>query len=271
MTNCTGLPAEQNVEAYLLGNLPEDEATRFEDHYFDCEVCLAQVESLQAARKVLQMPPRKPVKRPIPWPVRAGILGAIAATLVLGYLGFHSAYRPTQPNVAETPAAPLGKPASGAPGSSATPKTPTPAATPALLADLKLPVFHAPNLRGESGDPHYDAGMKAYAGQDCPAAMKSLVLVPAGDEDALAARFYANVCRMHDGDMAGAAKGLKSVADAGDSPQQEASLYYLAQIALTRNDQAAAQKYLVSTIALRGDFEKRARTELKSIRSAAGK
>jgi len=44
----------------------------------------------------------------------------------------------------------------------------------------------------------------------------------------------------------------------GDSPQQEAALYYLAQIALVHNDPTTARHYLARTIALRGDFERRA-------------
>jgi len=49
---------------------------------------------------------------------------------------------------------------------------------------------------------------------------------------------------MHQGDLDGAAKSLRGVSGAGDSPEQEAALYYQAQIWLARNDAASAQKFL---------------------------
>jgi hypothetical protein len=133
------------------------------------------------------------------------------------------------------------------------------------LADLTLPAFQPPNLRGQVGDPHFDAGMKAYARQDCPSAVMDLSQVPTQDNDSLAAQFYTGVCQMHEGDLAAASSSLRRVESAGDSPQQEAALYYLAQIALARNDATAARHYLASTIALRGDFLTRARAQLAGI------
>jgi uncharacterized protein HemY len=108
--------------------------------------------------------------------------------------------------------------------------------------------------------------MKAYARKDCPSAVRDLAQVPANDEDSLAARFFNGVCQMRDGDLGAASRSLESVANAGDSPQQEAALYYLAQVALERNDADAARRYLAHTVSLHGDFESRARAELTNIR-----
>jgi TolA-binding protein len=108
--------------------------------------------------------------------------------------------------------------------------------------------------------------MKEYSRHDCPSAAKALAQVPAHDEDSLAAQFFMGVCQMHDGDAVAAARILESVANAGDSPQQEAALYYLAQVALERNDAGTARRYLTRTVSLHGDFESRARAELTSIR-----
>lgn len=267
MTNCSGLPAEQNVEAYVMGRLPEEEAARFEDHFFDCAVCLAQVEALQTVRLKLREMPRRPVKAPIPWPVRLVVPAAIAAALVVGYFGFRAGHSNRQPSVATGPVVTNPAPVTPVP---AGPAAPTPAADGAVaqMADLRLPVFRASNLRGESSNPHFDAGMKSYAAQDCAGAVKSLAQVPADDQDALAAHFYTGACLLHEGDLARAAKSLGSVANAGDSPQQEAALYYLAQAALAGNNMAAARRGLARTIALHGDFEKRAQAQLKKLPSA---
>jgi len=266
MTNCTGSPAEQWLEAYLQGTMPEAEAVRFEEHYFDCPVCLAQVEALQAAMRALGAQPLKARKPPIAWPVRAAALSAIAALLVMGFFATRAILHPGQSTVATGPAvsSPQPHPALQAPAPSLT------SSALSNLADLALPAFQMHNLRESSGDPHFDAGMKAYRANDCTAAVKTLTRVPEQDADALNAQFYAGVCQMHMDQFAAASKALRAIAVNTDCPQQEAAIYYLAQIALARNDGAAAHRYLARTTALHGDFERRARAELAAIPADAG-
>jgi predicted Zn-dependent protease len=120
-------------------------------------------------------------------------------------------------------------------------------------------------------NPHFEAGMRAYNRQDCARALEALSRVPAADEASTAARFYSGVCLMHEGDLPGATHSLRGVADAGDSPQQEAAFYYLAQVSLAGNDAVTARRYLARTISLRGDLESRARSQLAHVpRSDAG-
>jgi hypothetical protein len=135
----------------------------------------------------------------------------------------------------------------------------------AKLADVTLPPFWIKTLRGQE-EPHFEVGMKAYTNVDCPTAVKALAEVPAHDERAVAARLYTGVCQMHDEDLTSAAQTLRGVAGAGDSPQQEAALYYLAQLDLLGNNVTGARDYLAQTIKLHGEFEARARTELEVIR-----
>ena len=90
--------------------------------------------------------------------------------------------------------------------------------------------------------------------------------MPVQDEDSLAGQFYIGVCQIHLDNLNSAAATLKRVANAGDSPQQEAAFYYLAQIALERNDATNGRLYLTRTISLHGDFERRARTEISQLR-----
>ena len=70
---------------------------------------------------------------------------------------------------------------------------------------------------------------------------------------------------MHAGKLATAESTLRHVAAAGDSPQQEAAWYYLAQIALARSDAETARRDLGRVVALHGDFEQAANTQLKQI------
>jgi predicted Zn-dependent protease len=138
------------------------------------------------------------------------------------------------------------------------------------LADLTLPAFLAPNLRGESLDARFEAGMKEYANGNCRSAITALAQFPAESVEARAAQFYSGACQMRLGDFASASGLLRKVADGGDSPQQEAALYYLAQIALAGNDPATAHAYLLRTISLRGDLEGRAREQDRQIAKLIG-
>ena len=273
MTSCTGSPSDQVLEAYLQGALSEDEAESFEEHYFDCPVCLARVETLQAVSRKLASEPREPTKKPIPWPSRTTTrfwaLGAIAALLLLGFFAYRFRPASKQPSEARS-TAPVVPPVAPA-NQAAQPKSPT-LATLAVsrLADLTLPSFQGANLRGQSRDPHFEAGMKDYASHKYQLAIKDLSQVPALDEDARTAKFYGGVCQMRVGNLAGAKAELHAVASAGDSPQQEAALYYLAQTALLGDNGAEARRDLKSVIALHGDFEARAKGQLAELRASAG-
>jgi hypothetical protein len=264
MTPCTGNPADLYLERYLQGSLPEFEAQQFEEHYFDCPVCLAQVQALGAVAARLEThpeaaPPAVISRRLLSWPVRLVALGAIAALVVFGVLGFHVYQAGRRPSMAQK--------AGVAPAPASVQTIPAPAATPAAvpdltsLADLSLPPFRAPLLRGADTASGFADGMAAYARSDCRGAVKSLSQISQQDENKLAAEFYSGVCEMELGNMATATKQLEQVASAGDSPQQEAALYYLAQVSLASRNTESARRYLARTIALHGDFERRARAE----------
>jgi hypothetical protein len=274
MNPCTGAPAEQHLERYIQGTLPDSEAQQFEEHYFDCPVCLAQLEALQAVRARLkelpleQLPaaqvPTKKRGTLIAWPSPAAALLALAASLFVVFLS----YRFLLPNL--LPPAVAIHPGQPSPANSATSAS-TASSSVAQLADLTLPPFRAATLRGESENADFAAGMKAYSAGDCRAALTSLGRVPASSGNTLAAKFYSGACQMHLGDQSAAAVTLQRVAAAGDSPQQEAAYYYLAQIALARNDAPAASQNLNRTLALHGDFEQRARRQSADLAAGAGK
>jgi len=96
MTDCTVTLIDRCLERYIQGTLPDSEARTFEEHYFDCPACLAQVEALQAVAHELGSQPQKLRRAPIPWPVRVAVPAAIAAGLVLAFVGYHSSQKPVQ-------------------------------------------------------------------------------------------------------------------------------------------------------------------------------
>jgi hypothetical protein len=270
MTICTGLPAELNALPYVEGTLPAAEAEQFEEHYFDCPVCLARLQAIQAVGQELA---RNPVGEPEPrvrlgWPVWIWTAGAVAALLLVGiftYKGLETTS--AKPTVAQSaPKSPSQMQVAAQPVQ--LPSTPVHLSQ---LADLTLPVFTLPNLRGESLDAHFEAGMKQYVSGNCRDAVAALAQVPAESAETRAAEFYSGACQMRLGSFASATQLLRKVADAGDSPQQEAAFYALAQIALAGNEPSTAHKYLLLTISLRGDLERRAQKQDRRIAELTGK
>ncbi len=262
MSDCIGAPAKQWLERYVDGALPEEESQPFELHYFDCPVCLAQVQAIQAVQEQLRLHPAPlPQARPklLSWPALTwGLVGVAAALFIAAFnsqiVGFiqgrhnQDAHINIEKKPAPTPANPA---ASGVQLAS--------------LADLRLPAYHAPILRDGSVESVFQAGMRQYSAGNCPAAIQKLSTVDAHSSDALTARFYSGLCRMSSGDLASAAATLHRVAAAGDSPVQESALYYLAQIALARNDASEARTDLNQVVSLHGDLEQKAQSQLQKL------
>ncbi|MGB6687659.1 MAG: hypothetical protein WBE76_07430 [Terracidiphilus sp.] len=253
--------------------MAEPEAERFEEHYFHCAVCLNYLQTLQAAGKALARLPAAAFEEPakpksfLGWPAMTWAMAAAAGILLFAAVFFSRSFLtgPTPVQVARAvPApAPEAKP-------SAQPLSPpTPRIKASQLADLSLPAFVAPNLREAGEDRQFEAGMKAYRQGDCRDALAELAKVPAHSNDGRAAEFYGAACEMRLGDLKAAAAGMHRVETAGDSPQQESALFYEAQIALASNNPAAAHRYLLETIALQGDLERRARDEDRKVRDLA--
>lgn len=262
MTDCIGAPSREWLERYVDGSLPEAESERFENHYFDCAVCLSELQAVQAAQEQLRLHPvaAEPRRaRIFRWPALVSF-GALAAALTAGYLTLHTirqhpaATQASQPAAQPNPAQPV-----------------NPAGKPtvqiAQLADLQMPGYHESTLRGEGQDAAFERGMKQYEASDCASAAATLAHVAADNPNGLAAQFYAGTCRMKTGDYTAAIALLQRVADAGDSPQQESAWYYLAQIALVRSDAATARHDLNRVIELHGDLEAQAGKQLARLDS----
>jgi len=258
MNDCIGAPAHEWLERYVDGTLPETEALKFEEHFFDCPHCLAELEAVQAVQDQLRRHPvsTAPRARVFSWPVMVSF-GAIAAAILVGLITLRMIRSPQTTNSYA-----VVKPAPAAPNSSLSPEVQV-----AQLADLRPPSYHAAVLRGAEEDTAFRRGMKAYAAGDCAGASKALGQVPVQNSDKLAAQFYSGICRMHGGDFAGAQKLLHHVASAPDSPQQESAWYYLAQIALAQSNVSDARLDLNRVILLRGNLEAQAQKQLAALPS----
>lgn len=135
----------------------------------------------------------------------------------------------------------------------------------ASLADVHLPGYHQPQLRGEetaNGDrAQFSSGMQAYTQGDCGGALGALAQVPATAADGLAAKLYSGLCQFQGRELDSAQASLTGVVDAGDTPELETAEYFLAQTRLLRGDAQGAKDWLTRTIALHGDYEERAQKQ----------
>jgi len=100
MTKCIGSPAQEMAEQYLAGGLPEEEAERFEDHYFGCDLCHEHLLTLKEIREAMirepiaivaapaepaRVAPRPGLRaRMLAFPVPLAVLASIAAALLVG-------------------------------------------------------------------------------------------------------------------------------------------------------------------------------------------
>lgn len=89
--------ANSSVERYLLGEMTEEERAVFEEHYFDCDVCAADVTEgtrLMVAGRAMAREDARPSNVV---PIRGGrfqwLPAAAAASLIFGVLGTGIGYR----------------------------------------------------------------------------------------------------------------------------------------------------------------------------------
>lgn len=272
---CKGERAEFEAESYVRGALPEDAAAAFEEHFFACDPCLHHVEALQLVERVLKpsaskLPSSVPQKRPrSQWTV---LFGAAAAAIVITVAGigivgvlrnhFQSQSATVHPQSSMAPVPSAGQ----APAKpEATPATPDEVQI-AELAEPTLPPYVAHTLRGEEQiDSSFDKGMTAYSAKDCATAVQELDRVSTASSDAKAARLYSGACHLRLRELDTARRELEAVVEAGDSPQQETAIYLLAQVELASGHSVKAKQLLERTVSLQGDYERRAKSQLKRL------
>jgi tetratricopeptide (TPR) repeat protein len=252
------------AEPYVLGELSPEATDAFEEHYFSCDACLEQVQTLQALQASLRQEPAPEQRKTgwFAWPVRWQ-LGVAMATVLLVAAGalWRYSLRPGRlpSETANTQSIP-------APRSVPPSPVPTPEVAPQTVAELELPPYAPPRLRGASApDEHFSRGMSAYQAGNCAAAAAQLRQVVSSSPQWDGAEFYRAVCLLKLGDASGASAALRLSAHS-DSAYQEAAHYYLAQadIALGKSDQAV--KLLRQLVSAKGDYADRAAAKLQTLK-----
>ena len=251
------------AEAYVAGTLPEAEQDAYEQHFFSCSMCLAQVQTLQdLADRLRQQPAPAVVHRPstpgwtaAPWLGLALAAGLVAA---FGWWWQGGVNRPPPPAVATGPATAPGLAPN--PNPTANPSGPTvpplPPETPSSTASVEAPSRHAvlaqlalivpPRyvplaVRGEAPTAgSFDAAMAHYvAGRHREAAAALRALSQATPTDPGIAFFW-GISELAVGRPAAARDGLSRAIAADVQPYADEAHFYLAKAFLAEDavDQA---------------------------------
>jgi tetratricopeptide (TPR) repeat protein len=244
--DCARASRDEIAEQYVAGRLTDAEAAAFEEHYFTCDRCFADVEAWRAMGAAIAAAPAAEA-RSVRGRVPSWLWAAAAAAGVLIVAGIFrywpSPVQPVEPRTASaTPAAPL--PAQPPPGA-----VPEPVMSLAALSAV-VPPPYAPT-RYQTGD---------YAG-----AIPGLAAAAALDARMAAAPFYLGACLLVTGDPAPAIDRFTAVLALGDSGYREDAYYLLAKAHLRAGHVAAAREALTEATLLHGDREAEVRKLLDEL------
>jgi tetratricopeptide (TPR) repeat protein len=244
---CEVVERENIIEHYIAGRLGSDIKEQWEQHYFECERCAAELETAMAVQQPLrsmageirqEIPPQR---RSASW-IWAG--AAIAATLLVAAVLSYS-YRPAPPVQGTIP-------------SQSRQLT--------ELARMDPPAYSAAVLRGaeSTAESQFREAMQAYSRHDYRPAITGLQTALRLDPTADAARFFLGASYLLSGDPQAGTRELQMVS-AGHSPFAEEAAFYLAKGYLLQGDKTTAIQTLRRLVAGNGEFSARSRQLIAQI------
>ena len=241
------------AEAYVAGRLDAAAREAFEEHYFECDACLARIEALGLLRRGLSEQPVGRVRNAPGWWWPLGVAAAVVLAAAVW-------------RVRQVPLPAPGQTTSGT-------VSPTKGAA-SQLADLGRfdpPSYRPATWRGSSTQAQrsFEAGMQRYLAHDYSGAIPSLaqaaVLSPAAAET----HFFLGVSLLLAHDVDAGIASLERTSALGDTPYLESALFYLAKGYLIRGDRQQAERHLKRMLALRGDLEPAGRDLLNRLNKSA--
>ena len=242
--NCESVQREHIAEQYLGGDLPEDRLVAYEEHYFQCDRCFAELRHLDEVRRALTMAPvaasaarvsRHVRRRRWTWPAYAALAASLAVVSVL-LQDFGSVKGPA------TPGAERNRPAQIAPQVRDTTGV-SRSGILARLAQAEPPAFTPPVLRGSDAawSAAYRQGMAAYAAGNYVAAAEKLRHAANIDPLRPDIAFFIAASELLAGHPVAAKTGFESVLALGDSAFADEAWFYLAKAQLALGDTDAAK------------------------------
>lgn len=254
--NCKEVQNGEVVERYLANQLPDAEKEAFEQHYFACDRCFAELEAARSVQQALES--RAPAIRDAQQAGRSRstyswvALLAVAASLIIA-IGI--VWRTTQ--------ASLERAAVHAPATA--PKSPDYTE----LARVTPPVYNPPNLRSSVSpdEAAFRAAMESYRAHDYAAAIAPLQAVTSAGLKDPAPHFYLAACYLLTGHAAAAVPELQSVLKLKDARFEEEAHLLLAKAWLQQNQPQPAREELQKIAGQTGDFTAEAKALLAKLDS----
>jgi anti-sigma factor RsiW len=285
--NCEQGHDQDIAGKYVAGALSSDETAAFEQHYFECDACLAAVEFGQALKygaatgsaKVIAMPSRAATapRQRWHWAYAAIAAAAVVAVTLVGW-------RAVKPTHTQTGTA-VNSPAPVSPV-----LTPSEPVQPQLVASnagaqagaIEPMAYRPAVLRGTSDDAaeRFRKTMTAYQARDYRKAAIALASIPVAvpgsgkpEEHITDAgiQLYLGISRLMINDDADAVVALRRAVAYGDTPYLENAGFYLAKGLIRQRQYAEAAAQLRQTLALNGDRQRDARQLLDQVNQLQAK
>ena len=241
--NCNQIQETDAVERYVQNTLSPEDASAFEEHYFSCDDCNANLQSVLAARDALIQHNRKVVEMPKPAAPSVWRVVALIAAAILMATAIWQMKKATDSKLENQAVAPVPKPNRLI-----------------ELARYEAPKFEAVTLRGQQteGKALFNSAMKDYAAGDYAKALAGLNKTLERDNTLTAAHFFNGACHLLLGHANDAIAQMQLVMMDNDSPFLEEARWASAKAWIRKGDTPQARSQLDAIIASKGDFAARA-------------
>ncbi|SRR5712691_8541630 len=261
--NCKEVEEGEILEAYLLDRLSEAERDAFEQHYFACEACLAQLQTSLTMQEELRSQPSARTHAGSVFFRQVWLWApALAATVVLAVgLWRYSARQHPALQVSSAPPA-----TSPHVSVQATPPSP-PAASLEDLARVQPPPYNAVVLRGAEDEAQttFHTAMQSYSKGDYARAIPGLRAAMKASPRTAKFTFYLGASYLLTGQNDAAIAALSKTIAFNDPLYSELAHYYLAKAYLGKKEVPAAEQELRSVVRLHGSRETEAEEILRQL------
>ena len=247
---CDEVQHDDLVERYLANQLADAGREAFEQHYFACDNCFADLEAVRAVQSALQS--RALEIRTIPSRIRyQWVVGlAVAASL---FIAIGIVWRTTHVSLERAAIHPA----------VAIPRPPDYSE----LARVSPPVYNPPLLRS-TVTPNaavFGAAMENYRSREYAKAIAPLKSAVETDPADPAPRFYLAACYLLTSQAAAAVPELQSVLKLNDTRFEEESHFLLGKAWLQQNRPNEAREELQKVATQTGDFTEQAKSLLAQL------
>jgi len=258
--NCKEVEEGEILEAYLLDRLSEAERDAFEQHYFACEACFAQLQTGLTMQEELRSLPSARTQTGGAFFRQTWVWApALAATVVLAVgLWRYSARQHPAPQVSSAPVT-----SPHVSGQSTPPSPPAPSLE--ELARVQPPPYNAAILRGaeDEAQTKFHTAMQFYSKGNYARAIPGLRAAVKASPQTARSSFYLGASYLLTGQSDPAIASLRRTIALNDPVYSELAHYYLAKAYLGKKDVPAAERELQSVVRLHGSREAEAQEILR--------